>query len=48
MTIGISEAQVKKDFADEEAKYLESGGTFLHATMSSAFIYMGLDLEETQ
>ncbi|KAF8151059.1 hypothetical protein BJ912DRAFT_938171 [Pholiota molesta] len=48
MTIDVSEVQVRKDLAEEEAKFLESGGTFLHATTASAFIYMGLDLEETQ
>ncbi|KAF8156246.1 hypothetical protein BJ912DRAFT_1070627 [Pholiota molesta] len=47
-TADVSEVQVRKDLAEEEAKFLESGGTFLHATMASAFIYMGLDLEETQ
>ncbi|KAF8162353.1 hypothetical protein BJ912DRAFT_864825 [Pholiota molesta] len=47
-TADVSEVQVRKDLAEEEAKFLESGGTFLHATTASAFIYMGLDLEETQ
>ncbi|KAF9470843.1 hypothetical protein BDN70DRAFT_901798 [Pholiota conissans] len=45
---GDSEAQAKKELADEEAKYLEGGGTFLHATTPSAFIGMGLDLEAAQ
>ncbi|KAF9471339.1 hypothetical protein BDN70DRAFT_909381 [Pholiota conissans] len=37
----------RMDLADEEAKYLARGGTFLHATSASMFINMGLDLEET-
>ncbi|KAF9472822.1 hypothetical protein BDN70DRAFT_818093, partial [Pholiota conissans] len=45
---GKSEAQVKKELAEEEAKYLSNGGTYLHATTASMFVYMGLDLEETQ
>ncbi|KAF8954794.1 hypothetical protein BDZ97DRAFT_1927721 [Flammula alnicola] len=45
---GMSEAKVKKDLAEEEAKYLANGGNFLHATTASMFIYMGLDLEEMQ
>ncbi|KAF9470387.1 hypothetical protein BDN70DRAFT_909531 [Pholiota conissans] len=44
---GKSEAQVKKELADEESKYLSNGGTYLHATTASMFVYMGLDLEET-
>ncbi|KAF9470235.1 hypothetical protein BDN70DRAFT_779518, partial [Pholiota conissans] len=43
-----SQALVKKELADEEAKYLSNGGTFPHATTASMFVYMGLDLEETQ
>ncbi|KAH9476591.1 hypothetical protein JR316_0010503 [Psilocybe cubensis] len=44
----ITEAQVKKMLADSEAAFLASGGSMPHKTTPSAFISMGLDLEETQ
>ena len=46
--IALSEAQVKKDLATEEARYLEGGGIFQHATTASSFVSLGLDLEDAQ
>ncbi|KDR65407.1 hypothetical protein GALMADRAFT_148720 [Galerina marginata CBS 339.88] len=44
----LSEAQVKKELAEEEERRLAQGGVSLHATSAWSFIQMGLDLEETQ
>jgi len=44
----ISEAQVKKDLAADEETRLLSGGTSLHTTTASAFLVLGLELEEAQ
>ena len=39
---------MKKDLAADEETHLLSGGISLHATMVSAFLLMGLELEEAQ
>lgn len=44
----LSEAQVRKEFADEDAKVLKDGGSFPNETTASMFITMGLELEEAQ
>jgi len=44
----ISEAQVKKTLADDEAARLAAGGLTLHATSASSFLIVGLELEEVQ
>ncbi|KDR81126.1 hypothetical protein GALMADRAFT_61075 [Galerina marginata CBS 339.88] len=44
----ISEAQVKKEMADEEESRLAAGGVSLHATSAGTFVQLGLDLEDTQ
>jgi len=46
--IAISEAQVKKTLAEDEAARLAAGGLALHATSASAFLIAGLELEEAQ
>lgn len=46
--LDITEAQAKKELAEEEERRLASGGTSLHATSAPAFVGMGLDLEEAQ
>uniref|UniRef100_A0A8H8CGI7 Uncharacterized protein n=1 Tax=Psilocybe cubensis TaxID=181762 RepID=A0A8H8CGI7_PSICU len=46
--LALSEAQVKKDLAEKEAEFLAQGGSFPHATTSSIFIALGLELEEAQ
>ncbi|KDR72076.1 hypothetical protein GALMADRAFT_74300 [Galerina marginata CBS 339.88] len=44
----LTEAQVKKELAEEEGRRLAAGGVALHATGPSAFLVMGLDIEDTQ
>ncbi|KDR84217.1 hypothetical protein GALMADRAFT_54716 [Galerina marginata CBS 339.88] len=44
----LSEAQVKKELAEEEERRLAQGGVSLHATSAWSFFQMGLDLEDTQ
>jgi len=46
--IAISEAQVRKDLAEEEQDCLEEGGGLLHVTSAAVFIVHGLELEEAQ
>ena len=46
--IAISEAQVKKELAEEEEKRLASGGVSLHNTSAASFIVLGLEIEDTQ
>ena len=46
--IAISEAQVKKELAEEEETCLAAGGILLHNMSASAFIVLGLEIEETQ
>ena len=46
--IAISEAQVKKELAEEEETHLATGGISLHNMSASAFIVLGLEIEETQ
>ncbi|KAF9536497.1 hypothetical protein CPC08DRAFT_652100, partial [Agrocybe pediades] len=45
---GISEAQVKKQLADEEKKRIDNGGKALHAISAWSFLSLGLELEELQ
>ena len=44
----MTEAQAKRELAEEEERRLAAGGTFLHATSASSFAIMGLEIEETQ
>lgn len=44
----ISESEVKKTLAQEEAARLESGGLALNATSASGFLIHGLELEDVQ
>ncbi|KDR83151.1 hypothetical protein GALMADRAFT_134646 [Galerina marginata CBS 339.88] len=44
----LTEAQAKKELAEEEGRRLAAGGVALHATGPSAFLVMGLDIEDTQ
>ncbi|KAJ7092096.1 hypothetical protein C8R43DRAFT_908180, partial [Mycena crocata] len=45
---GLTEAQVRLDFAKEEARQAELGVPSLHDVSPSSFIYAGLELEEQQ
>ncbi|KAG6835804.1 hypothetical protein H0H93_014501 [Arthromyces matolae] len=44
----ISEAQVKKELAEEEDARLRAGEVARHATSASTFLVLGLELEEEQ
>ena len=44
----MTEAQVKKELAEEEEEQLANGGSSLHATSAAEFVAMGLDLEHAQ
>ncbi|KAF8870835.1 hypothetical protein CPB84DRAFT_1692745 [Gymnopilus junonius] len=44
----MSEAQIKKELAEEEERRIAEGGVSLHETLVAGFIQMGLDLEEVQ
>jgi len=44
----LSEAQVRKELAEEEEALLASGVVSLHATTASMFIVLGLEIEEGQ
>lgn len=44
----MSEAQVRKELAEEEGTRLEQGGIAIHSTSASAFLVMGLELEDNQ
>ncbi|PPR04026.1 hypothetical protein CVT26_001447 [Gymnopilus dilepis] len=44
----LSEAQVRKELADEEERRIKEGGVSLHETAPAVFVQMGLELEEAQ
>jgi hypothetical protein len=44
----MTEAQAKKELAQEEESQRAAGGAPLHSTSASSFIIMGLEIEETQ
>jgi hypothetical protein len=46
--IALTEAQVQKDLAEEEESRIASGGVVLHETSPSAFLVLGLELEDAQ
>lgn len=47
-SLGLTEAQVQKELAEEETLRVASGGTVLHETSASALLVLGLELEELQ
>ncbi|KAG6829299.1 hypothetical protein H0H93_014534, partial [Arthromyces matolae] len=46
--IAISEAEVRKELAEEERVRVVEGGVTLHETSASGFLVLGLELEDTQ
>ena len=46
--VAISEAQVKKELAEEEERRLAAGGISPHNTSAASFLALGLEIEETQ
>lgn len=47
-SLAISEAQVRKELAEEEHNRIEEGGVSVHVTSASTFVVHGLELEEAQ
>ncbi|KAG6826456.1 hypothetical protein H0H92_015744 [Tricholoma furcatifolium] len=46
--ICISEAEVRKELAEEEKERVAKGGAALHSTSASGFLVLGLELEDLQ
>ncbi|KAJ7448160.1 hypothetical protein FB451DRAFT_1343347 [Mycena latifolia] len=46
--VGLTEAQVRLQFSEEEAERVEKGVPALHDVSPSSFIYAGLELEDQQ
>jgi len=44
----MTEAQAKKELAEEEEERLANGGVSLHAMSAGTFVAMGLDLEDAK
>lgn len=44
----MTEAQAKKELAEDEERQLAAGGPPLHATGPTSFIVLGLEIEETK
>lgn len=48
LLLDVTEDQIKEQLAEEELEMLTQGGAVTHETGPSAFLDMGLVLEETQ
>lgn len=46
--VALTENEVRKELANEEARRLAAGGVSHHSTSASVFVTLALDLEETQ
>lgn len=44
----ISEADVRKEFAEEKERRLVEGEEPMHETAPSGFVFLGIELEELQ
>jgi len=44
----MTEAEARKEFAEDEEQRIADGEEPVHATSPSAFIFLGLELEEIQ
>lgn len=44
----MTEAEVRKEFAEDDEQRILDGDDPVHATSPSAFIFLGLELEEMQ
>lgn len=44
----LTEAQVRKEFAEDEERRLAAGEELPHETTPAAFIFLGLELEDMQ
>lgn len=47
-TIGLTEAEVRKELAEEEERRARAGIRSPHETTASAFIFLGIELEDGQ
>jgi len=48
LQLALSEADVRKELAKEEEARLANGEIALHETLPSAFLSLGMELEEMQ
>ena len=44
----ITEAEVCKEFAEDEEHCLAEGEELMHETVPSGFVFLGIELEELQ
>lgn len=44
----ITEAEVRKEFAEDEERRLAEGEEPMHETTPSGFVFLGIELEELQ
>ncbi len=44
----LTEAEIRKEFAEHEERRLMEGKEPIHETTASAFIFLGLELEDAQ
>lgn len=44
----MTEAEVRKEFAEEDEEGLSAGEESLHNTSASSFVFLGLELEDFQ
>ena len=44
----MTDAQVRKEFAEDEERLLAAGQVPVHETTPSAFVFLGLELEDLQ
>jgi len=48
LTIGLTEAEVRKELAEEEERRAVAGIVSPHETTASAFIFLGIEIEDMQ
>jgi len=46
--IALTEAEVRKEFAEEDERRLSDGEVSQHATSASAFVLLGIELKDLQ
>jgi hypothetical protein len=44
----MTEKKAREQLAEDEKRHLVEGGVSVHATSASAFVVMGLEVEEAQ
>jgi len=44
----MTEAEVRREFAEEDESRLAAGEKSLHDTSASSFVFLGIDLEDLQ